>query len=543
MRTRSLLLAALALSTCATAVGALDPILVRQTQEQIQKLQQKLEALQKAEQNAEQLDQLKTEQSRLRPIVNMATQYDRPIEALRQKTANADAALDKAQKEWGEFLASGALYPDPGLQVLNLLRGISLLETSNRDRFRALWGALEDARSARARVEPDIAELKKLLLEQKKLRGCPDPDYPGQDLQACQARLAELDRSVPALEKETVTARGERVAEINRLKEEIAKLNQELAAGARTPGNRPPAAQAGPRAPTIEVTWPDRQRIAEGVWLATPEAGIVRLVPCAVFLKVTLHGLDPTFVPRLRIDVEGLGTFWGFPYLRAENRSYADFEVFVPVAEGPFAMTVSAPNLPGCQPVTIRSKRPHPDDAPTQAQMNARVSRIQQLQQELQTARSERQAREKHYSLADELALFANDLAELSHFAEALQYAVVAVQHFQAAGDAGTDEKRQFIQELIATAAFVGGDVQILEAGLSASAEYYRQKAERSTDQSTADLYFRKAADYYKLAGNCIATISGERELPRARAAWRKALEYEARCSHPDTRCPAWTKE
>jgi hypothetical protein len=543
MRTRFLLLAALALSTCATAVGALDPSLVRETQRQIKELQQKLDGLQKAEQNAQQLDQLKTEQARLGPIVSMARQYDGRIDVLQQKVAGADAALDKAQKEWSEFANSGAMNGDAGMQILDLLRGVSLLETANRDRLRTLASALLAARSARAQVEPDIAELKKLLLEQKKLRECPDPDYAGKDLQACEARLAELNQLVPPLSKETVTARGDRVAEINRLENEIAKLNRELADGARTPANKRPAAQPGPRIPTIEVTWPDKQRIAEGVWPATPEAGIKRLVACTVSLKVTLHGLDPTFVPRLQIDVEGLGTFWGFPSYRPENGGYADFEVYVPVAEGPFAMTISVPKLPGCQPVTIRSKRLRPDDAPNQQRMNDRVNRIQQLQQELQTARTERQARDKHDSLADELALFASDLTKLSHFAEALQQAVVAVQHFQASGNAGNGDTRQFIQELIATAAFVGGDVQILEGGLSASAEYYRQKAEHSTDRSKADLYFSEAGDYYKLAGNCIATIGGESELPRARAAWRKALECEARCSHPDTRCPAWTKE
>ncbi|HUI41718.1 MAG TPA: hypothetical protein VL523_07100, partial [Terriglobia bacterium] len=346
MRPRFVLLAALALSTCATAVGALDPILVRQKQQQIQELEQKLDALQKAEQDAQQLDQLKTEQSRLGETVKVGRQYDDRIEALRQKTAAADAALDKARREWSEFANGGAMSADAGMQVLNLLRGVSLLETSNRDRFRALSSALEDARSARAQVEPDVAELKKLLLEQKKLRECPDPDAAGQDLQACEARLAELNRSVPTLAQETVSARGERVAEINRLKDEIAQLNRELAEATRPAQSRRPAAPASPPTPSIELKWPDKERIAQGVGAATPEAGIVRLEPCGVSVEAWLNGIDATVVPRLQIDVEGFGTFWAFPSYQPEQRSYASFEACVPVPEGPFTMTISAPGVP-----------------------------------------------------------------------------------------------------------------------------------------------------------------------------------------------------
>jgi hypothetical protein len=291
------------------------------------------------------------------------------------------------------------------------------------------------------------------------------------------------------------------------------------------------------------VKWPDAQRIAEGLWPAKPEQGAANLSACAVFLKIDVNGTDPARAPQLRIVVEGFGTFWGFPLYQPDNRSYASFEVYVPVPEGPFAMTLSVPNTPDCQPVTIRAMRRRPDGAPTQQQMDGRVGRIQQLNQELQSARSENEARSKRYRLADELALFANDLTALSHFAEALHYAVVAAEHYQAAGNIGDDESRRFTQVLIATAAFVGGDVQILEAGLSAGAEYYRQIAEHETDRSKADSFFGIAASYHKLAGNCIATIGGENELPRARAAWRKALEYEARCSHPDNRCPAWSKD
>ena len=417
-----LLLAALAGLTCATSLRGEDPI----KREQVEEKTRNLEALQTVEQKAQQLDQLKTEQARLGPIVSMARQYDGRIDALQQKVAGADAALQKAKKEWSEFQfqLSGANSVDPLMQIVSLIRGVSYLQTSNRDRYQALIDALKEAQSAREQVEPESAELKKLLLEQKKLRACPDPDYAGQDLQACEARLAELNQSVPALANETVGARSERVAKINQLKEEISKLNREPAGATRTPQNRRPAAPAEPRIPSIEVKWPDKQRITQGVGPANPEVGAAHLSPCAVYLGIDVNGLDPASAPQLRIDVEGFGTFWAFPQYQPDNHSYASFEVYVPVPEGAFAMTLSVPAVSGCQPVTIRSMRPRSDRAPTQQQMDELVSSIKRLQQELTSARSESEAQSKNYQLARNLAAFAYDLTALSHFAEALHYAV-----------------------------------------------------------------------------------------------------------------------
>ncbi len=327
--------------------------------------------------------------------------------------------------------------------------------------------------------------------------------------------------------------------------------------GPGTPAPTPPVQPPAAASPTWKLWTPTSAQLAQGAprsWVCARDFSRQGW-NCGIAVGVKAEGFPPNQLYRVRIDITEWTTFrvsdpgqprggtqrgptcWYAIKQRPNMYDDRNFSFVLPMPDGPFAFTLSIPDLPSVPPITVRGikARATADDPgykdilrdgrcpSTDGDFRFLLDDAKQFTARLGGVRDPKEVVRCHERLREDYRKLATGFSRLSRYEEALKCATAALKHHQGAapGHAPTeavwhrDGRAEILMEM-ANAAYGMADAGAFASAAEALAGLLRADAENSRRRGgQSDIMFGQARSAYWAYAQGILVLTGD--LARAR--------------------------